>query len=165
GDALLEILQLLNHIEHPLELRELLPPKSKVRQIAFGKRKGQWKFNLDSQFRKLANSMTSNNITMNNTQFYQLNDKREIKFTHPGIILNKKILKERRISQKKLATETNIPLPLIKEICQGKRDIDQNQKEDDLFEVVEAKELEKNKCCQITLRVGYRELKEIFPSH
>ena len=41
GNELLEVLQILNDIKHPLELRNLLPPKSKVRQIIFGKRKGQ----------------------------------------------------------------------------------------------------------------------------
>lgn len=52
GDnEILKVLQVLNGISHPLELRSLLSPKSKVRQIAVGKRKGQWKFNLDSQFR------------------------------------------------------------------------------------------------------------------
>jgi plasmid maintenance system killer protein len=51
GNELLDTLQILNDINHPLELRNLLPPKSKVRQITSGKRKGQWKFNLDSQFR------------------------------------------------------------------------------------------------------------------
>jgi len=30
--------------------------------------------------------------------------------------------------------------------------------------VIEAKEIEKDKSCQITLRVGYKELKEIFPN-
>ena len=86
---------------------------------------------------------------------------------------------------------TGIPYETIKDICQGKRDIDKdigqklssyfqvnkdfwinlqnrynlvNQKEDNFFEVVEVKELEKNKSCQITLRVGYKELKEMFPN-
>lgn len=70
--------------------------------------------------------MTNNNVTMNNIQYYQENNKREIPFSHHGIVL-KEILKGRRISQKKLATDTNIPLPLIKEICQGKRDISQHE--------------------------------------
>ncbi|MCE8167811.1 MAG: type II toxin-antitoxin system RelE/ParE family toxin [Candidatus Moeniiplasma glomeromycotorum] len=48
---LLAVLQILNSINHPLELRNLLPPKSKIRQIRLGRRRGQWKFNLDSQFR------------------------------------------------------------------------------------------------------------------
>ena len=79
----------------------------------------------------------------------------------------------------------------MKDICQGKKDIDTkvgrelssyfqvhedfwvnlqdhynlvSQKERNFFEVVEAKELEKNKSCQITLRVGYKELKKMFPS-
>jgi len=60
---------------------------------------------------------------MNNAK-YQPNDKREVKFTHPGVILNRKILKGRKISQKKLSMETNIPYQVIKDICQGKRDID-----------------------------------------
>jgi plasmid maintenance system killer protein len=51
GNQLLDILQILNGISHPLELRDLLSPKSKVRQVKIGKRKGQWKFSLDSQFR------------------------------------------------------------------------------------------------------------------
>jgi hypothetical protein len=33
GHELLDALQILNDIKHPLELRNLLPPKSKVRQI------------------------------------------------------------------------------------------------------------------------------------
>ena len=67
--------------------------------------------------------MKENRTTMNNTT-YQPNDKREVKFTHPGIILSKKILKEKRISQKRLAAETNISYQVVKDICQGKRDID-----------------------------------------
>ncbi|CAH1759431.1 21030_t:CDS:2 [Entrophospora sp. SA101] len=129
GDELLDILRILNDIKHPLELRGLLSPKSKIRQIKRGKRKGQWKFNLD--------------IAMN-IQYFQPNNKREIPFTHPGMILN---------------------------FCQGKKDISQQvaQKLSTYFkekevEIIEAKELEKNKSCQITLRVGYKELKEIFPN-
>jgi len=41
SEKLLIILQMLNGINHPLELRNLLSPKSKVRQIKSGKRKGQ----------------------------------------------------------------------------------------------------------------------------
>ena len=134
--------------------------------------------------------MKENRTAMNNIK-YQPNEKREIKFTHPGIILNKEILKGRRISQKELATEANIPYQEVKNICQGKKDIDKNiaqklaaffgvnkdfwinlqnhynsvsQKEFNSFEVIEAKEIEKDKSCQITLRVGYKELKEIFPN-
>jgi len=128
---------------------------------------------------------------MNNTQYYQTNDKREVKFVHPGIILREEILKGRRISQKKLSLETNIPYQLVKEICQGKRDIDENighklssyfqinkdfwinlqnhyslvnQREETFSELVEAREIEKNKSYQITLRVGHKELKEMFPN-
>jgi plasmid maintenance system antidote protein VapI len=60
---------------------------------------------------------------MNNTQYYQSNNKREIKFIHPGIILSRKILKGKKITQKKLATETNISYQAVKDICQGKKDI------------------------------------------
>jgi plasmid maintenance system antidote protein VapI len=45
-------------------------------------------------------------------------------FKQRHLILNKEILKGRRISQKKLAEETNIPYLVVKDICQGKRDID-----------------------------------------
>jgi len=69
--------------------------------------------------------MKENRTAMNNIK-YQPNEKREIKFTHPGIILNKEILKGRRISQKELATEANIPYQEVKNICQGKKDIDKN---------------------------------------
>jgi len=63
---------------------------------------------------------------MNTTQYYQPNNKREIPFTHPGIILNREILKRRGISQKKLSSEANIPYEVVKNICQGKRDIDKD---------------------------------------
>lgn len=63
---------------------------------------------------------------MNHTQYYQPNGKREIPFVHPGIILNKEILKRKRISQKKLASETNIPYEIVKDICQGRKDIDKS---------------------------------------
>ncbi|MCE8169328.1 MAG: HigA family addiction module antidote protein [Candidatus Moeniiplasma glomeromycotorum] len=115
--------------------------------------------------------------------------KREIKFIHPGIILNKEILKGKKISQKKLALEIDIPYEIVRNICQGKRDIDKHvgQKLSDYFQVskdfwtnlqthyssvnqkkfpelVEAKEIEKDKSYQITLRLGYKELKKMFPS-
>lgn len=61
---------------------------------------------------------------MNITQYYQTNDKREIPFTHPGIIF-KQILKDKKISQKKIAADADISLSLIKEICQGKKNISQ----------------------------------------
>ena len=51
GEKLLITFRILNVIDHPLQLRTLLPLKSKVRQIKWGKRKGQWKLDLDSQFR------------------------------------------------------------------------------------------------------------------
>ena len=85
--------------------------------------------------------------------------------------------------------ETNIPYQVIKDICQGKRDIDKevghklssyfqvsknywvnfqshynsvNNQEEKEIEIIEAQELEKNKSCQITLRADYKELKKIF---
>jgi len=42
---------------------------------------------------------------------------------HPGIILNKEFLIPRKISPSQLATSTNIPLKLVKEICQAKKPI------------------------------------------
>ena len=43
---------------------------------------------------------------------------------HPGTILVKEFLFPRKISQTKLAQETNLPLKLVQEICQGKRPIE-----------------------------------------
>jgi len=40
---------------------------------------------------------------------------------HPGTILNKEFLIPRKISQSQLAASTNIPVKLIKEICQAKK--------------------------------------------
>jgi plasmid maintenance system antidote protein VapI len=57
---------------------------------------------------------------------HQSNNTREVPFIHPGIILNKEMLKRRRISQKKLALATNIPYEVVKDICRGKKDIDKN---------------------------------------
>jgi addiction module HigA family antidote len=42
---------------------------------------------------------------------------------HPGTILEKEFLIPRKISQNKLATSTNIPFKLVKEICQAKKSI------------------------------------------
>jgi plasmid maintenance system antidote protein VapI len=63
---------------------------------------------------------------MNKILNHQLNNKREVPFIHPGIILNKEMLKRKRISQKKLASATNIPYEVVKDICRGKKDIDKN---------------------------------------
>ena len=43
---------------------------------------------------------------------------------HPGEILKEEILASRKISQTKLAQEINVPLSVVREICQTKRDID-----------------------------------------
>src|SRR5436305_2367905 len=43
---------------------------------------------------------------------------------HPGEILKEEIMIPRKISQTKLAKDTDIPLLVIREICQTKRDID-----------------------------------------
>jgi len=45
---------------------------------------------------------------------------------HPGEILKEEILASRKISQTKLAQEINVPLSVVREICQTKRDIDAN---------------------------------------
>jgi addiction module HigA family antidote len=42
---------------------------------------------------------------------------------HPGTILNKEFLIPRKISQSQLATSANIPIKLVKEICQAKKPI------------------------------------------
>jgi addiction module HigA family antidote len=43
---------------------------------------------------------------------------------HPGTILNKEFLIPRKISQTKLATSINVPVKLVKEVCQAKKSID-----------------------------------------
>src|SRR4051812_44746442 len=43
---------------------------------------------------------------------------------HPGEILKEEILASRKISQTKLAQGINVPLSVVREICQTKRDID-----------------------------------------
>src|SRR5690349_21166320 len=43
---------------------------------------------------------------------------------HPGEILKEEILMPRKISQTKLAECVNVPLSVIREICQTRRDID-----------------------------------------
>lgn len=43
---------------------------------------------------------------------------------HPGEILKEEIMASRKISQVKLAQDTDISLSIIRGICQGKRDID-----------------------------------------
>ena len=43
---------------------------------------------------------------------------------HPGEILKEEIMIPRKISQVKLAQDTDIPLSIIRAICQTKRDID-----------------------------------------
>jgi antitoxin HigA-1 len=43
---------------------------------------------------------------------------------HPGEILKEEIMVPRKISQVKLARDTDIPLSVIRGICQTKRDID-----------------------------------------
>jgi len=43
---------------------------------------------------------------------------------HPGEILKEEILAPRKISQAKLAEGINLPLSVVREICQTKRDID-----------------------------------------
>ncbi|RHZ37570.1 HigA family addiction module antitoxin [endosymbiont GvMRE of Glomus versiforme] len=42
---------------------------------------------------------------------------------HPGTILSKEFLIPRKISQTKLATSINVPVKLVKEICQAKKSI------------------------------------------
>ena len=42
---------------------------------------------------------------------------------HPGTILHKEFLTPRKINQTKLATSINVPLKLVKEICQAKKPI------------------------------------------
>lgn len=43
---------------------------------------------------------------------------------HPGEILKEEILVSRKISQSKLAQGINVPLLVVREICQTKRDVD-----------------------------------------
>ena len=43
---------------------------------------------------------------------------------HPGEILKEDILAFRKISQTKLAEDINVPLSIVRGICQAKRDID-----------------------------------------
>ena len=43
---------------------------------------------------------------------------------HPGEILKEEILLPRKITQTKLAEDINVPLSVVREICQTKRDID-----------------------------------------
>jgi antitoxin HigA-1 len=43
---------------------------------------------------------------------------------HPGEILKEDILISRKISQVKLAEDINVPLSVVRGICQTKRDID-----------------------------------------
>src|SRR4051812_28928403 len=43
---------------------------------------------------------------------------------HSGEILKEEILAPRKISQTKLAEDINVPLSVVREICQTKRDID-----------------------------------------
>lgn len=43
---------------------------------------------------------------------------------HPGEILKEEILTPRKISQTKLAEDINVPLSVIRGICQNKKDID-----------------------------------------
>ncbi len=50
--------------------------------------------------------------------------KRQIPPIHPGEILKEEILAPRKISQTQLAQGINVPLLVIREICQKKRNID-----------------------------------------
>jgi antitoxin HigA-1 len=43
---------------------------------------------------------------------------------HPGEILKEEILISRKITQTKLAEDINVPLSVVRGICQTKRDID-----------------------------------------
>ena len=43
---------------------------------------------------------------------------------HPGEFLKEEILAPRKITQTKLAENINVPLSVVREICQTKRDID-----------------------------------------